>query len=169
MAADRDGGGVPCAVFRLAEGEGAAEPHPLETDAGLRLLYLVENAGSEAEWRVAVGALVFHLCAAAEPRVKPSLATSDRWRAARWELQSKIAAGWPKRGGAPRRLFQEIGDTWLLSTPLTFAQAAELLSSGEGITLGEARKRIERMERLAGVRMPRSPRAFRAGRTKPRP
>lgn len=178
MAADRDGGGAPCAVFRLAEGEGAAEPHPLETEAGLRLLWLVENAGSEAEWRVAVAALVFHLCAVAEPKVKPSLAIADRWRAARWKLQSDIASGWlkPDRDGtavkpkgAPRKLFQEISDTWLLETRLIFARAVDALCAAEGITPGEARRRIERMERLTGCRLARSPKEFKRLRRPARP
>lgn len=143
-----------------------AEPHPLETPYGIRLLEMLREAGSAEDWHQAASAIVVMLCAHAEPKRTPSPGEALRWREGRWELGTVIRRGWQPRQGAPRAVGQEIADGWWLSCSLTFAEAAAALARTEGIALAAARKRLERMERRHGQKLPRLAKAFRRSRTK---
>lgn len=133
-----------------------SDQHPLQTGRAAHLRWLLDNASTQEEWNRAVAALVHYLAQAGWPRVVPSLGAADRWRETEWDLHSRIAAGFQKRRGAPRRAWEAFEDSFFLQMRTTFADAAAILAKRERTTIGEARKRLLRMEKQAGAQLPRA-------------
>ena len=139
--------------------------HPLESLEGQRALFLLDAAGNDAEWRLALSNLMRMVLAAwAGCNVPPSLAAMARWREQAEQLCGQITKGPDFGPGRPVAVWQRAMDGFYLGfADVTFARAARLLAKAEGIPESTARHRIEAAEAFAGVTLPRR------RRTRPNP
>lgn len=127
---------------------------PFDSPRGQRALGLVLSAHTDAEHRRGAAEVAIFLYGEVLRGLPPPPASGPPSRVTR--LGSLLLSPPnPGAGTKPARDQQAIDDAWMLGLNADFDTLARALAHGDGVTLAAARRRLERAEKLTGLKAPR--------------
>ncbi|UPY37031.1 hypothetical protein [Sediminicoccus sp. KRV36] len=127
---------------------------PFDSPHGQRALGMLLSAHTDAEHRRGAAEVALFLYRELARALPPRPASDPLNPAARLG-HLLISPPNPGAGTKPARDQQAIDDAWMLGLNTDFDTLARSLVKSDGVTLAAARRRLERAEKLTGLKAPR--------------